>query len=70
MAENNELGRNYFLLRVRMAMMMLPTVVMMAARTESDMRVADNLSASNFGPPNTFIDPRRAMVGVRMNLGR
>ena len=27
-------------------------------------------SASNFGQPNVFIDPRRAMLGVRLNLGR
>jgi hypothetical protein len=23
-----------------------------------------------FGMPNVFVDPRRAMVGVRINLGR
>jgi TonB dependent receptor-like, beta-barrel len=31
---------------------------------------SDNYSASNFGQPNVFIDPRRAMIGVRLNLGR
>ena len=30
----------------------------------------DNLFSSNFGQPSVFIDPRRAMVGVRLNLGR
>ena len=31
---------------------------------------SDNIAASNFGQPNVFIDPRRAMLGVRLNLGR
>ena len=31
---------------------------------------SDNYAASNFGQPNVFIDPRRAMLGVRLNLGR
>ena len=31
---------------------------------------SDNAAASNFGQPNVFIDPRRAMLGVRLNLGR
>jgi hypothetical protein len=30
----------------------------------------DNLFSPNFGQPTVFMDPRRAMVGVRMNLGR
>jgi hypothetical protein len=30
----------------------------------------DNLFSSNFGQPTAFVDPRRAMVGVRLNLGR
>jgi hypothetical protein len=29
----------------------------------------DTLGASNFGLPSVFVDPRRAMVGVRFNLG-
>jgi hypothetical protein len=32
--------------------------------------ISDNLSSVNFGKPSSFVDPRRAMVGVRMNLGR
>ncbi len=32
--------------------------------------VSENLDGTNFGVPNTFMDPRRAMVGVRLNLGR
>ena len=30
----------------------------------------DNLFSSNFGQPTVFVDPRRAMVSVRVNLGR
>lgn len=32
--------------------------------------VSENLFSPNFGLPNTFVDPRRAMAGVRVNLGR
>jgi hypothetical protein len=30
----------------------------------------DNLFSPNFGQPTSFSDPRRAMLGVRLNLGR
>jgi hypothetical protein len=30
----------------------------------------DNLFSPNFGQPTVFMDPRRAMVGVKLNLGR
>jgi hypothetical protein len=30
----------------------------------------DNLFSSNFGQPTVFLDPRRALLGVRLNLGR
>lgn len=30
----------------------------------------DNLFSQNFAQPTVFIDPRRAMVSVRLNLGR
>ena len=30
----------------------------------------DNVLSQNFGQPSVFIDPRRAMFGVRLNLGR
>jgi len=30
----------------------------------------DNLFSANFGQPTIFVDPRRAMVSVRVNLGR
>jgi len=32
--------------------------------------VSENLFSQNFGVPTTFVDPRRAMVGLRVNLGR
>ena len=32
--------------------------------------VSDNRFAATFGAPRLFIDPRRAMLGVRLNLGR
>jgi hypothetical protein len=32
--------------------------------------VTENISSPNFGLPTTFVDPRRAMVGLRVNLGR
>ena len=31
---------------------------------------SDNLFSPNFGQGTVFMDPRRAMVGVRLNLGR
>jgi hypothetical protein len=31
---------------------------------------SENLFTVNFGQPTSFMDPRRAMVGVRLNLGR
>lgn len=31
---------------------------------------AENLISPNFGLGTAFIDPRRAMFGVRLNLGR
>ena len=30
----------------------------------------DNLFSANFGRPTVFMDPRRAMIGVRLNFGR
>ena len=30
----------------------------------------DNLFSPNFGAATVFMDPRRAMIGVRLNLGR
>jgi hypothetical protein len=30
----------------------------------------DNLASPNFGQPTVFVDPRRVMIGARLNLGR
>jgi hypothetical protein len=30
----------------------------------------DNLFSSNFVQPTILVDPRRAMLGVKLNLGR
>jgi hypothetical protein len=38
--------------------------------TAEEALVSDNVSAATFGRPRAFIDPRRAMLGVRLNLGR
>ena len=38
--------------------------------TAGDGLVSDNLISPNFGLPNTFVDPRRAMLGLRAYLGR
>jgi len=38
--------------------------------TAEEALATDNLSSPTFGQPVAFIDPRRAMFGVRLNLGR
>jgi hypothetical protein len=38
--------------------------------TAEEALATDNLYSPNFGRPTVFIDPRRAMLGVRLNLGR
>jgi hypothetical protein len=38
--------------------------------TAEEALVSDNVSAATFGRPRAFIDPRRAMLGVRLNIGR
>ena len=38
--------------------------------TAGDGLVTDNLFSTNFGRPTSYMDPRRAMVGVRLNMGR
>jgi hypothetical protein len=45
--------------------------VLNALNDAAEERLAtDNLSSTNFGQPSAFVDPRRAMLGVRLNLGR
>jgi hypothetical protein len=38
--------------------------------TAEESLASENLFGVNFGQPTSFMDPRRAMVGVRLNLGR
>jgi hypothetical protein len=38
--------------------------------TAEEALVSDNISAATFGQARAFIDPRRAMLGVRLNVGR
>jgi len=38
--------------------------------TAEEALATDNFYSPNFGLPSVFIDPRRAMLGVRLNLGR
>ena len=38
--------------------------------TAEEAVASDNLSSMTFGRPTQFIDPRRAMLGVRVNFGR
>jgi hypothetical protein len=38
--------------------------------TAEEALATDNLSSPNFGRPTVFMDPRRAMLSVRLNLGR
>jgi Carboxypeptidase regulatory-like domain/TonB dependent receptor-like, beta-barrel len=39
-------------------------------QTSEEELATDNLYSPNFGQPTVFIDPRRAMLGVRLDLGR
>jgi hypothetical protein len=38
--------------------------------TAEESLATDNLFSPTFGQPTLFVDPRRAMLGVRLNLGR
>jgi hypothetical protein len=38
--------------------------------TAEEELATDNLFSPNFGRPAVFVDPRRTLVGVRLNLGR
>jgi hypothetical protein len=38
--------------------------------TAEESLASDDLFSPNFGRPSTFIDPRRAMIGLRLTLGR
>jgi hypothetical protein len=38
--------------------------------TAEEALASDNLFSPNFGQPTVFVDPRRAMLSARLNLGR
>jgi hypothetical protein len=38
--------------------------------TAEESLASENLFSTNFGQPASFMDPRRVMVGVRLNLGQ
>jgi hypothetical protein len=38
--------------------------------TAEESLATDNIASPNFGRPTVFVDPRRAMVAIRLNLGR
>ena len=38
--------------------------------TAEEALVSDVLAAATFGRPRSFVDPRRAMIGARLHLGR
>jgi hypothetical protein len=38
--------------------------------TAEEALVSDVLASATFGRPRSFVDPRRAMLGVRLHLGR
>jgi len=38
--------------------------------TAEESLATDNLFSPNFKQPTVFVDPRRAMVSVRLNLGQ
>jgi hypothetical protein len=38
--------------------------------TAEEELATDNSFSSNFGQPTRFVDPRRAMIGLRLHLGR
>ncbi len=48
---------------------LLIDVLNLLDETAEEALATDNLFSSNFGQFTTFVDPRRAMIGVRLNLG-
>ena len=38
--------------------------------TAEEALASDNLFSGTFGRPTQFMDPRRVMLGLRLNLGR
>jgi hypothetical protein len=59
-----------FALRGNATIQVLADVLNLLNDTAEEALASDNLYGSTFGQPTTFIDPRRAIIGVRLNLGR
>jgi hypothetical protein len=49
---------------------LLADVLNLLNDTAEEALVSDVLGASTFGRARAFVDPRRAMIGVRLHLGR
>jgi hypothetical protein len=49
---------------------LLLDVLNLLNETAEEALVSDVLAATTFGRPRSFVDPRRAMLGVRLHLGR
>ena len=49
---------------------LLVNVLNVLNETAEESIISDNIASSNFGKAASFVDPRRAMIGVRMDLGR
>jgi hypothetical protein len=55
--------------RVARVELLLDVLNALNERAEEEL-ATDNLFSPNLGQPTRFVDPRRAMVGLRVNLGR
>jgi len=58
-----------FAFRAGQAELMLDILNALDDRAEEAL-VSDNITSNTFGAPRLFVDPRRAMLGFRLNLGR
>src|SRR5262249_49495242 len=50
------------------AELLLDVLNVLNSRAEEGL-IDDNFFSQNFGRPNVFVDPRRAMLGLRFNFG-
>ena len=62
-------SRTFAVGRAGTAELMLDVLNALNDRAEEAL-VSDNVASGTFGAPRLFVDPRRAMLGVRLNLGR
>jgi hypothetical protein len=49
---------------------LLVDVLNVLNRSYEEGLASDNLFSPNFAVPTVFVDPRRVMLGARLNLGR